>query len=349
MDYLKFALRGTAILFVIAALLILLACQPQVAQAASGSDCRMLADGIEYQLVNSLKLSDAVSESPSLYVEGQLDDSPFMTTNAQVVIYESTKLLLSGSSEGSGFVADDLIRLSVQPSGERLEWDFRSQDFTRIIPASSPLEITNAFVAGTNQLQINGYDLLGPVYSASELWLLILEPCHVVTASEPVTPTLTVADIVEKYEELQPNPQTAVDAQTEAVLESAIESEAEPVVEAAEMTEPDTEIELGQAVENTDGVENIETVQSERPVAAVESDSAISTQNVVTEQQRKPILRGFTIGLFLALLLVGASIWRGRETLMDLYDEALPYLAQLQRKAKQRIDDARTWLASLQE
>jgi len=353
LDYLKVSVRAALILFAIGILLSLLACQPQVAQAATGPDCQTMADGVDYRLTNALKLSDGLPESPSRYVNGQLDASPFVTTSAEVTIGESTKVLLSGSKEGSGFVADDLILLTVQPSGQSKQWDFRSADFMHIIPASSPQEVTELFTAGTNQLQIDVYDLLGPVHSASELWLLMLDPCNVVAASAPTKQAHTVIDAadiaavnVEAIEQtLQPTPQTAVVPESEKAVASAVE--AETTVSAEAMLDAlAEEMSKANVTEPVDVVENVEVAVQ---ATAVPSESVTQTQNIAMERQRSPLLRGFTIGLMLALLLIGAGAWRVRETIMAFYQDAQPSLMQLRRKAKQLVADARAWLESLQD
>jgi len=351
LDYLKVSVRAALILFAIGILLSLLACQPQVAQAATGPDCQTMADGVEYRLTNALKLSDGLPESPSRYVNGQLDASPFVTTSAEVTIGESTKLLLSGSKEGSGFVADDLILLTVQPSGQSKQWDFRSADFMHIVPAASPQEVTELFTTGANQLQIDIYDLLGPVHSASELWLLILEPCNVAAASAPAMQAQTVIDAadvatIEVVEQtLQPTPQTDVASELEKAVASAVE--AETIVSAETMSDAVAK-EISET-DVTDPVEIVENAEVEVQVTAVPSKPVAQTQNIAMERRRSPLLRGFTIGLMLALLLIGAGAWRVRETIMAFYQDAQPALMRLQRKAKQLVADARAWLESLQD
>ncbi|MEM7125668.1 MAG: hypothetical protein AAF702_05040 [Chloroflexota bacterium] len=342
MDYLKVSIRAMWILFGIGILLILLACTPAMAQAASPPDCRMLADGMEYRLVESLKLNDRIPEASSRYVNGQMDDAPFMRAYGEFVVEQGTKVLLSGSREGSGFVADDLIKLSAQPSGKTLAFDFRSQDFTRIDPVSSAHEISSILAPGPNRLEVDAYDLLGPVHSASELWLLILEPCHAVAASASVPTTLTVADIVTETRALQPNPQTAVDAQPAQADGSMIDASPESI----EHTDVPESVNV---TETTELAQTDERIEPQQQVTELAPAPAPEPQRVTQVQQRSPFRRGFFIGLFLALTLISVSTWRGRESLIGFYMEAAPHLARLQQQAKARLNQLRDWLESLQD
>lgn len=314
MHYLKLAVTGMVALLAIAFLLILLACQPQVAQASAAvntAECQLLADGVEYRLAHSIPLAEAIPEMASQYgAEAAGEPRTFQTVEQTVTLAAGERVMLSGTSDGAGFVADDLIRLDLQPSGETQSWDFRSPDFTRIVPISTPQEVTQLFATGANTLTLTTQDILGPVYSSSALWLLILEPCAAAQTDASPSDTKTVADVLPT---LEPTPQTA----------SAV------VVEAA----------------SNDDMASPKLLQS-TPETTV---PVVVEQDAPVVQRRAPMLRGFFFGLTLALFVLGIALWQGRRSVMGLYLEFRANLPAMKSKAKQLLDEVRDWLETLQK
>ncbi|MEM7132182.1 MAG: hypothetical protein AAF702_38100 [Chloroflexota bacterium] len=165
---------------------------PVVGQAQSPfpsrTQCVQMDDGIAYYL------SDAISLAPALPEQASKDGNGLFYRHSMLIAVEQgQRLYLSGTETGSGLHVDDLLILETIPAGKQHIRDFRSSDHQRIIPAPAPEEVTDIFRADAlNFLTVTMQDLLTPVYSNSDLYLIILDRCDADAATSTATALSTV-------------------------------------------------------------------------------------------------------------------------------------------------------------
>lgn len=153
-------------------------------------NCIVLEDGNLYTLVETQRLATAIPEQPS----GAYKDGFFHLDSIFTRPYtEQQRILLSGSESGSGFVTDDILTLETIPANQSRSWDFRSSDYTRIIPLDAPQDISDLLMPGDfNMITVTMQDVLWPVFRSSDLWLLVYSPCEWLTATPTATQTRTL-------------------------------------------------------------------------------------------------------------------------------------------------------------
>ena len=359
MQILKLALSGMVALFIIAILLILMACQPQVAQAATMPatpvECQLLADGVEYRVGRTISLSERVPEQASHFKTLESDGAhTFQQANTLVVLAAGEQVLLSGSPEGSGFVADDRLEVSVQPTNATRTWDFRNPERTQIVPIETPQEMTDLFQTGSNLVSLSVKDLMGPVYSSSDYWLLILEPCVVPLGDAPMLatalaipeaavvsspPTATTAPTAEPTATSQP-PETPMEP-TQAITETLPLIERDDGIN-ANASDPSELVASGPAIAST--------LLNEREAEAAPLAVAEGVEPTATVQSvRRPLLWSLGFGLPLGLLLVGLALWKGRRFAPELWDEAHKQLTPLLERIQREWREVKARLEAMQQ
>lgn len=156
---------------------------PVYAQGGCPAD-PIQARGVRQTVIEALPLTPYIPEAPSTHL-----NQNFYTT-ALEFSYDPmiARVFLAGSPDGRGqLCADDLIRLHSQDWEFRL--DFRSSDRYGIV-AAEPIDISYMFAAGPNQLKVELVDLAPDFYSASPLWLVIVDaPAPLVVVAATATPT----------------------------------------------------------------------------------------------------------------------------------------------------------------
>jgi hypothetical protein len=137
------------------------------------------APGVEPVVIEALPLSPYLPEAPST----QLNRSFY--ENAIEFTFDPTtsRVLLAGSPDGRGqLCVDDLTLLESQDWHFKL--DSRSADLDSIV-TTDPIDISYMFSAGQNHLAVELVDLTPGYYSASPLWLVIVEASSPVTGATP--------------------------------------------------------------------------------------------------------------------------------------------------------------------
>lgn len=150
----------------------------------SRAQCVRMDDGIAYYLSDAILFTPATMEQPS-----KGGDGIFYRKSLLLRLDEGQRLFLSGDADkGSGFHVDDLLHLEIMFMKKDREWDFRSHDFSRIIPVDSPQEISDLLTPGLNLIRVTQRDLLWPVFSSSPITILVLDRCYPPTVT-PFVPT----------------------------------------------------------------------------------------------------------------------------------------------------------------
>lgn len=366
MNVLKFILGEMLVLtiigLVIGLLLLIAACTPAAAQASSVVDCQMLADGQEYQIGRTIALAEAVPEQTSQPARIEADGShDFNQANTLVMLEEGELVLLSGSPEGTGFVADDWIGINVQPSNHAREWDFRNSERTRIVPVDAPQEITDLFQVGANHLTLTAKDLLGPVYSSSAYWLLILEPCGADMAETVPMSSDTSSEISTDMVQLGsdevattlPTTDSLSTTRSLPLTDQAVSTTlafAAPVPAAIEKSEAvtiaPTQIKDSPYIEALDGNPNI---QSPAAGEASASQAAVASAEVDVESARSPLLWVLSLGVPMGIVLVGLALWQGRRIAPELWDDARQQLKSTLNQLRTRLQELKTQLEAMQD
>jgi hypothetical protein len=118
-----------------------------------------------------VQLVEAISVRPSR------EPGVFYRNWTEIDYQEGQAVILTGSQDLYPYKTDDLMRLTASPSGKVWEHDFRSTDRMTIVPQETYQDITDMLVPGVNTLEIVLEDILGPEYSSSSYWVIVLEPC----------------------------------------------------------------------------------------------------------------------------------------------------------------------------
>lgn len=142
---------------------------------------------------------EAIPERPSR------EPGVFYRNWVEINYSEGQAVILTGSRDLHPYKTDDRMRLTASPSGKVWEHDFRSADRMAIVPMETYQDITDLLVPGVNTLEIVLEDIMGPVYSSSSYWIMVLERCPAPEAAadeidtEPTreaTPTPAPTEIV---------------------------------------------------------------------------------------------------------------------------------------------------------
>ena len=144
--------------------------------------------GAGQTVIEAMSLAPYIAETSST----QLNQSFYETSIEFTFDPVSSRIFLAGSPDGQGqLCADDLIRAISQDW--KFEIDSRSADQQSIV-VTAPIDISYMFSAGANRLTVELVDLAPGSYSASPLWLVIVEatnPVIVITATDTPFPTST--------------------------------------------------------------------------------------------------------------------------------------------------------------
>ena len=302
--------RLTLFVFSLVALLSSVLLQPVLAQEGGNNPvCQTMADGQEYRLARTIQLAEAMPETASkLTAENAGGPRVFHQASGKLMVEEGAVVLLSGSDVPSGFRSDDKITLDAQPAGKRWEWDFRSHDFLRIDSVGTAQDVTELFQSGANEVTLTLSDILSPVYSTTDYWLLVFAPC-----TPPATPTAT------------PSATPVLTATPLAVATSTPRTPVATALAPAEDVDDGPTMNAGPRM-----VEGTETV-------APNAESSTSTLAWIV---------GITLTLALAVL--GLGLWQGRSLAPELWAELEEQAGALKERLQSLWDEVRGWLETLQ-